>query len=208
MFSEKRIKGLNMTQFPVNIDDPVLTAFFDRLNGIFADMDRQYAEAAKHYEFHCSGCEDNCCRTRFFHHTYLEFLYIHAGLNTLDLSKQQEIQSRAASVCREIAKADQKERPVRVMCPLNFDGRCTLYSYRPMICRLHGISHELRKPGQEVIRGSGCGMFDLRCSNLKYRKFDRTPFYYAMAKVEGEFKQAVGLSDRIKMTIAEMILAR
>jgi hypothetical protein len=28
-----------------------------------------------------------------------------------------------------------------------------------------------------------------------------------MAKVEGEFKQAVGLSDRIKMTIAEMIMA-
>jgi hypothetical protein len=28
-----------------------------------------------------------------------------------------------------------------------------------------------------------------------------------MAKVEGEFKQAIGLSDRIKMTIAEMIMA-
>jgi Fe-S-cluster containining protein len=192
----------------VNIDDPILTAFFDRLHGIFADMDRQYAEAAKHYGFHCSGCEDNCCRTRFFHHTYLEFLYIHAGLNTLDLPRRQEIQSRAAWVCRETAKTDQKERPVRLMCPLNSDGRCTLYAYRPMICRLHGISHELRKPGQNVIRGSGCGMFDLHCSNQNYRKFDRTPFYYAMARLEGEFKQAIGLSDRIKMTVAEMILAR
>ena len=197
-----------MTHLPVNIDDPILTAFFDRLHGIFADMDRQYAEAGKHYGFHCNGCEDNCCRTRFFHHTYLEFLYIHAGLNTLDLPRRQEIQSRAAWVCRETAKADQKERPVRLMCPLNSDGHCTLYAYRPMICRLHGISHELRKPGQNVIRGSGCGMFDLRCSNQSYRKFDRTPFYFAMAKVEGEFKQAVGLSDRIKMTIAEMIVGK
>jgi len=196
-----------VTHFPVNVDDPIAISFFDRLRDIFADMDRQYAEAAKHYGFHCNGCEDNCCRTRFFHHTYLEIFYIHAGLNALDLARRQEIQSRAAWVCRETAKAHQKERPVRLMCPLNSDGHCTLYAYRPMICRLHGISHELRKPGQNAIRGSGCGMFDLRCSNQNYRKFDRTPFYFAMAKVEGEFKQAVGLSGRIKMTIAEMIMA-
>jgi Fe-S-cluster containining protein len=196
-----------LTHLPVKIDDPILTAFFDRLYGIFADMDRQYAEAAKHYGFHCSGCEDNCCRTRFFHHTYLEFLYIHAGLNTLDLPRRQAIQSRAAWVCRETAKAVQKERPVRLMCPLNSDGLCMLYAYRPMICRLHGISHELRKPGQNVIHGSGCGMFDRRCSNQSYHKFDRTPFYFKMARVEGEFKQAIGLSERIKMTIAEMIMA-
>ena len=129
-------------------------------------------------------------------------------MDTLDLPKRQEIQSRAAWVCRETAMADRKESPVRLMCPLNFDGHCTLYAYRPMICRLHGISHELRRPGQTVIRGSGCGMFDLRCSTQRYRKFDRTPFYFSMAKAEGEFKQAIGLSDRIKMTIAEMIIAR
>jgi hypothetical protein len=28
-----------------------------------------------------------------------------------------------------------------------------------------------------------------------------------MARVEGEFKKAIGLSDRFKMTIAEMIMA-
>jgi len=197
-----------LTHPPVNLDDPILTAFFNRLQCIFAVMDRQYAEAAKHYEFHCSGCEENCCRTRFYHHTYLEYLYIHAGLNKLDPQRQREMQSRAAVVCRETAKADEKAMSVRLMCPLNSDGRCTLYTYRPMICRLHGISHELRKPGQNIIRGPGCGMFDLRCSDKRYLKFDRTPFYLEMAKLESELKQAVGLSGRIKMTIAEMIVSR
>ena len=197
-----------MAHLPINIDEPILTAFFDRLHGIFADMDRQYAEAAKHYGFHCNGCEDNCCRTRFYHHTYLEYLYIQAGLNTLGHQRRREIQSRAAGVCRETATLDQQGIPVRLMCPLNTYGRCMLYAYRPMICRLHGISHELRKPGQNVIRGAGCGMFDLRCSNQSYRKFDRTPFYFEVASLERELKQTVGLSSRIKLTIAEMIIAR
>ena len=197
-----------LTHLPVNMDNPILTDFLDRLERIFAAMDRQYAEAAKHYGFDCNGCQDNCCRTRFHHHTYLEYLYIHAGLNQLSLQSQRELQSKAAMVCRETANADEKAMPVRLMCPLNFDGRCTLYRHRPMICRLHGISHELRKPGQNAIRRPGCGMFDLQCSDKRYLKFDRTPFYFDMAKLESELKQTVGLSGRIKMTIAEMIIAR
>jgi hypothetical protein len=51
-------------------------------------------------------------------------------------------------------------------------------------------------------------MFDLQCSDKRYLKFDRTPFYFDMAKLENELKQAVGLSGRIKMTIAEMIVSR
>ena len=196
-----------MTLFKFNLDDSIFTPYLGRLQGIFANMDQQYAEAAKHYGFHCNGCEDNCCRTRFYHHTYLEFLYIQAGLNILDLQRRRDIQAKAAWVCRETAKADQKGMPLRLMCPLNIDERCSLYPYRPMICRLHGIAHELRKPGHNVIRGSGCGIFDLRCSNQGYRKFDRTPFYFEVASLEREFKRAVGLTDRIKMTIAEMIIA-
>jgi Fe-S-cluster containining protein len=192
---------------PVNLDDPILTAFFERLKLIFDAMDRQYAEIANHYGFQCKGCEDNCCLTRFHHHTYLEFIYIHAGLKKLGQQKKRELQSRAAHVCRETAKADEKAMPVRLMCPLNSDGLCTLYAYRPMICRLHGIPHELRKPGQNATHGPGCGMFEVQSSAKRHRQFDRTPFYFEMAKLENELKQAVGLSGRIKMTIAEMIVS-
>ena len=198
---------MTLTPLPVDLDDPILNTFFDRLANIFTFMDREYAAAAKYYGFNCEGCENNCCRTRFYHHTYLEYLYIHAGLDKLDYEKRRESQTRAASICRQDAKADEKGPHVRWMCPLNFAGRCTLYTYRPMICRLHGISHELRKPGQNVIKGPGCEMFARQCSDKSYRKFDRTPFYFQMAKLENELKQAVGLPGRIKMTIAEMLIA-
>lgn len=194
------------TPIPASLYDAKLVTFFDRLQTLFADMDRQYGRAAEHYGFECQGCEDNCCLTRFYHHTYLEYFYIHQGVDELDPPRQLAIRARAAAVCRQTGLADSQGQPLRQMCPLNSDGLCTLYHYRPMICRLHGIPHELQKPGQPVIRAPGCDAFDGRCSDKPYFKFDRTQFYFKMAGLENEFKQAAGLTGRVKLTIAEMII--
>ena len=170
-------------------------------------MDREYDRAATHYQFRCDGCPDNCCLTRFHHHTYLEYFYLLGAFEKLETSQQNEIIARAEAICRETVRAEKKGQPVRLMCPLNADDLCRLYPFRPMICRMHGIPHELRKPGRQVTRGPGCSTFDERCAGKRYVKFDRTPFYAAMAKLESEFKQAAGLEGRIKMTVAEMIIS-
>lgn len=188
------------------LHDEKLIAFYDRLQNIFDDMDRKYGIAAEHYGFQCQGCHDNCCRTRFHHHTYLEYLFIRRGFDNLDALRQSAIRLKAEAVCRQTELADIKGLPVQLMCPLNHAGLCALYEQRPMICRLHGIPHELQKPGRSVIHGPGCGDFNECCSDKSYFKFDRTPLYFAMAKLENEFKQAAGLTGRIKMTIAEMVL--
>ena len=181
-------------------------AFFDRLQNIFSEMDRKYGIAAQSYGFQCRGCEDNCCRTRFYHHTYLEYLFIRKGYDKLDSSDRSAIRVRAEEVCRQTEPADDRGVTPRLMCPLNSDGKCTLYHYRPMICRLHGIPHELQKPGQPVVYGPGCGVFVEQCSEKPYFKFDRTQFYFEMARLENDFKQAAGLTGRIKLTIAEMLM--
>jgi hypothetical protein len=110
-------------------------------------------------------------------------------------------------VVDESARADQSGTAVRLMCPLNFDELCILYSYRPMICRLHGIPHELQKPGQNPVCGPGCETFDHRCGHKGYFKFDRTPFYRQLAMLEQEVKQALGVTEKFKITIAEMIIS-
>jgi len=152
----------------------------------------------------------NCCLTRFYHHTLLEYAYILKGFTTLDQEKQNQIKQRAAKVCRQTALADAKGETVRLMCPLNFDDLCLLYAFRPMICRLFGIAHELHQPGQEVVRRPGCGAFSEQHLDKSYFKFDRTPFdrtpfFIEMAMLEKKFKQAVGLNQKFKMTVAEMI---
>ena len=190
------------------IPDEKLSAYFNSLQNIYADMDRKYGIAAQSYGFECRGCEDNCCRTRFYHHTYLEYFLIRKGFDNLASAGQSAIRAKTEAVCRQTELADNQGLPLRLMCPLNNDGMCTLYHVRPMICRLHGIPHELQKPGQPIIRGPGCGVFDEQCSDKPYFKFDRTQFYFEMVRLENEFKHAAGLTGRIKLTIDEMIMRK
>jgi Fe-S-cluster containining protein len=185
---------------------PIDTTFLNRLKQIYAAMDSAYNRAADHYGFVCDGCRDSCCRTRFYHHTIIEYAYLIGGFKTLNLAKQSEVKSRALAVVDETARADDSGATVRLMCPLNFDELCILYPYRPMICRLHGIPHEHQKPGQNPVYGPGCETFDRCCSGKSYFKFDRTPFYRQVAMLEQEAKQTLGFAGKIRMTIAEMIL--
>ena len=184
----------------------VYAAFIERLKQIYAVMDRAYHRTADAYGFTCDGCVDNCCRTRFYHHTMIEYFYLKEGLNTLSRKMQNEVKSRALAVVAETTKADDRGAVVRLMCPLNVDELCILYAYRPMICRLHGLPHEIKKPGQKSIYGSGCETFDRRCGSMGYFEFDRTPFYLELAKLEQAVKQALGVTEKFKMTVAEMNL--
>jgi Fe-S-cluster containining protein len=183
-------------------------AYIERLQTIYAAMDRAYNQAAGDYDFNCDGCRDSCCRSRFYHHTIIEYDYLIKGLKTLNSEKLKEVTSRALLVVDKTSGADDSGAAMRLMCPLNFDELCILYSYRPMICRLHGIPHELQKPGQMPVYGPGCETFDRRCGHKGYLKFDRTPFYRQVAMLEQEVKQAMGFDGKIRMTVAEMIRAQ
>ncbi len=190
----------------VGITSPVYATLIDRLKQIYAAMDHAYHRTADSYGFTCDGCQDNCCRTRFYHHTIIEHVYITEGFHTLTTEKQNEVRVRALAVVDETVRAENSGAAVRLMCPLNFDALCILYPYRPMICRLHGIPHELHKPGQNPVYGPGCETFDCRCGDKGYFKFDRTPFYRDMAALEQEARKTLGLAEKIRMTVAEMIV--
>ena len=180
--------------------------FLKRLKKIFEFMDQKYHEAADYYGFNCKGCEDNCCLTRFYHYTLVEYLYIKEGFHHLEDKKQVEVKQRSLTVCQEYDEADIKGTPVKQMCPVNFENLCAIYPYRPMICRLHGIPHELQRAGQGILNSSGCGTFTLNYSGKTRFKFDRTPLYLQMAALEKEMRQAVGMTQKIKMTVAQMIV--
>jgi Fe-S-cluster containining protein len=184
---------------------PLLT----RLESLFNEMDRFYAAVADQYGFRCSGCTDNCCMTRFFHHTLLEYLYLMEGVRGLAPAMRQTILATATAVNDDMAAADEGDSALRSMCPLNADGRCTLYPYRPMICRLHGIPHELHRPGGEIVKQPGCDAFFEHCRRSgknAYIPFDRTPFYRQMAMLEKELRLATGYTDKIKLSIAQMLV--
>jgi Fe-S-cluster containining protein len=184
----------------------ILSQFASRLKTLFEKMDHEYETISGKYGFECRGCEDNCCRTRFHHHTFIEYYYIRKGFEILSREQQQRIRRTASTVDQIHSIAGRKEQSAKEMCPLNLDGRCILYSYRPMICRLHGIPHELHRPGKAVQNHPGCNAFYIQCRQPLYIRFDRTPYYIEMSALERDLKSALGISERIKMTVAQMLL--
>ena len=58
-------------------------------------MDKAWNKIADLYGFQCNGCEDNCCRSLFFHHTYIEKSYLLHGFNQLDRQKQADVRVKA-----------------------------------------------------------------------------------------------------------------
>ncbi|MGD2010074.1 MAG: hypothetical protein PVI76_03215 [Desulfobacterales bacterium] len=129
------------------------------------------------------------------------------GFRTLDRQRQVAIIEKAEAVCSAVRAVEKNGPPLRQMCPLNFDNRCCLYAYRPMICRLHGIPSELLRLDGQTRRTPGCASFLERFGQLAYVPFDRTPFYRDLAGIEKALRWDMPGAGKIKMTVAEMILA-
>lgn len=167
--------------------------FLDRLARLYEEMDRACAAVADRYGFRCRGCDDNCCRSRFHHHTVAEYLYIGEGLRGMPHDDRAEVRRRAAAA----VPGD--------LCPVNDGVRCRIYAHRPMICRLHGVAHETRRPDGRVLTGPGCDLFTETAGGRDRGALDRTPFYQELARLEGELRAELGLSGRPRLTVGEII---
>ena len=141
-----------------SLNDPELILHLEKLEQLFVKMDAAYDTAAKQHGFVCNGCEENCCKTLFYHHTFLEFFYLVQGLRKLDAETRKTLYKRAQKVCFSPITTASADTVFRKMCPLNQNGRCQLYAHRPMICRLHGIPYLLGF-GQAQKEGEGCDDF-------------------------------------------------
>ena len=177
-----------------------------QLAALYDEMDAAYDAVAQSYGFQCRGCEDNCCQTRFYHHTLLEAAGLLMGYRELPECQQASCLERAQAYCRALNTSAHHNQPLRDLCPLNSDTRCLLYRQRPMICRLHGIPHVMRHPTRGLITGTGCHIFEASCRQADGHPLDRTPLYTAMAMLERSLRQASGIETPVRLTIAEMIL--
>jgi hypothetical protein len=172
----------------------------EKTKTIYRSMDRAYRDWAAYYGFDCRGCEDNCCTTYFFHYTFAESLYLLRGFRTLEEGMQGEILERATNMCNPPSRD-------HYLCPLNLGGRCLLYPYRTMICRLHGLPFEVKRQNGPKDEGPGCPQFEKgrALTGLPYRRIDRTPFYTDLANLERKIRAEISPSRKFKKTVAEII---
>ncbi len=179
--------------------------FFSRLADLYLSMDKAWNQTADSYGFQCNGCEDNCCESEFYHYTFIEKDYLLSGLLQLPKATKNRVTTLAGKVNLERSKAGQAEKRIKILCPLNEAGRCILYSYRPMICRLHGIPHELNRAGTLPLRGPGCDAGAHLFNTAKGFRLNRTPFYSQLARLEMDYRKERGLTEKFKLTIAQII---
>ena len=178
--------------------------YLQRLSEIYRAIDAAYGAAQRHYNFSCDGCADNCCVTKFHHHTIIEELFLSEGLKKLSPEKTAAMISRAEEVVKihETSPED-----IRVMCPLNEGGSCIPYEYRPMICRIHGLPYELFR-NFKFETGYGCYRFITEKENTaKNFRINRTAFYLDIAQIEREVREKLNFTGRYKKTTAEMVLS-
>jgi Fe-S-cluster containining protein len=187
----------------------VLTPEFSRqVAELYHDMEAAYYKTAGSLQFSCSGCPDNCCDSYFLHHTYTEWSYLWQGLKILENSQRQSITEQAKKyVLESEAVLARGQRPI-IMCPLNRDGLCSLYSHRLMICRLHGVPATFIRPDGQKINFPGC----FRCqeqiaADNSVVPLDRTQFFRRLVDLEiGLLGHRRMTAPKVKLTIAQMIV--
>ncbi len=83
-----------------------------------------------HKEFlHCkAGCA-NCCKKGDYPISEIELKYLMQGYIKLDNSVKQKIQNNIKNIKKSEA------------CPFLIDDLCSVYEYRPIICRVHGLAY-------------------------------------------------------------------
>jgi hypothetical protein len=182
----------------------------DPLRGLaelYAQMEARYNEVAAQIGLTCANCPDNCCTSYFQHHTHVEWAYLWAGLHSLPPEQLTDIRARAQRYEQAAQQSLAAGQSPDLMCPLNDDGRCILYSHRLMICRLHGVPNSFVLPNGQRKDFPGC----FRCQEISAKSpssasMDRTDFYRALADLEMVFLRAMATKPpRVRLTLAQMI---
>ena len=181
--------------------------FARKVADLYRDMESAYDETAKKLAFSCTGCSDNCCDSYFQHHTYTEWAYLWQGLKTLEAERLEQITDKASIYVIEAeAFLARGERPV-IMCPLNSEGICTLYPFRMMICRLHGVPAVFTRPDGKKLSFPGCFRCQEHVSADNPATMDRTEFFRRMVNLELELLgPGRRTAPKVGMTIAQMII--
>lgn len=193
---------------PPSIEASELKPYLERLRRIYRAMGQAYDQVSAHYGCTCSGCDGNCCSSYFSHHTLIEYFFLAEGLKSVTAGEADVFRTRSRHYVAERARRNAGGMKAEIMCPLNKGGLCGLYEYRPMICRLHGVPFFYIRPDRMMVKGEGCPkLVSKETHQAEGKELDRTWFYRDLAMIERELRQATGFRDRIKMTIADMMVA-
>jgi len=176
------------------------------LIALYDEMDAAYRVAAGRGSFSCQGCDGiRCCTVDLRIYTCAEMVYLRRGFNELPVAIRDEMGERARQVVAAKDRAPMGSEYRNAVCPVNFEGRCALYQYRPMICRLAGIPYIVTRPDMATIQGTGCKRFQHEVAPVHSDLvLDRSSFYLRMSEIQMDAMKSLRRKTPVQ-TIAEII---
>lgn len=121
-----------------------LSGFFNEYQVIVQEIEEKLKKAMQSgLELpECGKNTISCCRTPF-HVLFIEAAYVnHQMGRTLTSHDRMDVLTEAARLTSYIKKHD-AEQATAYLCPLNRNGACAIYNYRPIACRVYGLSNEV-----------------------------------------------------------------
>ncbi|EKE02690.1 MAG: hypothetical protein ACD_20C00346G0017 [uncultured bacterium] len=86
-----------------------------------------------------------CCKNSYYIVSQVEYDFIREGFKQLNPEKQDIINEKAIKIYKdrkEFLKINPDILKFTYKCPFLEDASCSLYEYRPMICRSHGLLYK------------------------------------------------------------------
>lgn len=188
-----------------------------RYNRICTSVETEFQRNRDIYgkQIHCGpGCSD-CC-SQLFQITEIEAAWISHGVGQLAAEQRQRLQAKAGPYLearnRMVTAQGEQEawgslppRGTRLACPALEDGICTIYDYRPLICRKFGIPlYNPDRPGQvfacELNFKNGDAIDDGRLVQIQ------TAIHQEWNEVQGEYNRRGFRRDPKPITVARAII--
>ena len=94
------------------------------------------------------GCS-HCCESGEYPISQLEFMYLNIGMTTLPVLELDEINAKIKQLKARKAEFNQ-EGPFYHECPFLKNNKCSLYDFRSLICRAHGLAY-FSKTGKVLV---------------------------------------------------------
>lgn len=106
------------------------------LIAINKQLDKFFAEQ-KPYICCKEGCS-YCCEKGEYPYSEIEFAYLMIGVRSLLPETVKEIENNIVEIKK--LRENSTDKPFMYKCPFLIDKKCSLYNYRGIICRTHGLA--------------------------------------------------------------------
>lgn len=138
----------------------------------------EYFEEQSPYICCKAGCS-SCCEKGEYPFTEVEFAYLMIGIQSLNKDTVLKIETNIKTLFEQ--KKTNTSKKFLYACPFLIDKKCSLYDYRGIICRSHGLAffskdNHLMIPACVEDGLNYSSVYDFETGSISSEKFKQTGF--------------------------------